>query len=136
MRTLLPPGGGGGVLPQMGYIGMCCCCEGYGFQAVYSRIGNINQNIWVQNWVSFFRKLISWLQILTRLGKQLLCLYQSKLPKSPLSQSLGQQNLADLALVWVMGSRVPVALPHPEIPKVPPPPVFYLPNTNCCVFYN
>ena len=30
--------GGGGVLPYMGYIGMCCC-EGYGFQAVYSRKG-------------------------------------------------------------------------------------------------
>ena len=38
-----PPGGG--VLPYMGYIGMCRC-EGYGFQAVYSRIGYINQNNW------------------------------------------------------------------------------------------
>ena len=28
----------GGVLPYVGYIGMCRC-EGYGFQAVYSRIG-------------------------------------------------------------------------------------------------
>ena len=26
----------------MGYIGVCCC-EGYGFQAVYSRIGYINR---------------------------------------------------------------------------------------------
>ena len=26
---------GGGVLPYMGHIGMCCC-EGYGFQAIYS----------------------------------------------------------------------------------------------------
>ena len=33
-------GGGGGVLPYMGDIGMCCR-EGYGFQAVYSRIGYI-----------------------------------------------------------------------------------------------
>ena len=39
-------GGGWGVLPYMGYIGMCRC-EGYGFQAVYSRIGYINQSIWV-----------------------------------------------------------------------------------------
>ena len=38
--------GGGGVLPYMGYIGMCRC-EGYGFQAVYSRIGYINQSVWV-----------------------------------------------------------------------------------------
>ena len=38
--------GGGAVLPYIGYIGMCRC-EGYGFQAVYSRIGYINQNIWV-----------------------------------------------------------------------------------------
>ena len=29
-----PPGG---ALPYMGYIGMCCC-EGYGFQAVYSSL--------------------------------------------------------------------------------------------------
>ena len=34
----------GGVLPYMGYMGMCRC-EGYGFQAVYSRIGYINQGI-------------------------------------------------------------------------------------------
>ena len=39
-------GGGGGVLPYTGYIGMCCC-EGYGFHAVYSRIGYINQSVWV-----------------------------------------------------------------------------------------
>ena len=31
----------GGVLPYMGYMGMCRC-EGYGFQPVYSRIGYIN----------------------------------------------------------------------------------------------
>ena len=36
----------GGVLPYVGYIGMCRC-EGYGFQAVYSRIGYINQGVWV-----------------------------------------------------------------------------------------
>ena len=60
-------GAGGGVLPYMGYIGMCRC-EGYGFQAVYSRIGYINQSVWVLNRVSFFRKLISWLKILSRLG--------------------------------------------------------------------
>ena len=40
------PGGGGGVLPYMGYIGMCRC-EGYGFQAVYSRIGYINKSVWL-----------------------------------------------------------------------------------------
>ena len=39
-------GGGGGVMSYMGYIGMCRC-EGYGFQAVYSRIGYINQTVWV-----------------------------------------------------------------------------------------
>ena len=36
----------GGVLPYMGDMGMCRC-EGYGFQAVYSRIGYINQSVWV-----------------------------------------------------------------------------------------
>ena len=40
------PGGGGPVLPYMGYMGMCRC-EGYDFQAVYSRIGYINQSVWV-----------------------------------------------------------------------------------------
>ena len=39
-------GGGGEVLPYVGYIGMCRR-EGYGFQAVYSRIGYINQTVWV-----------------------------------------------------------------------------------------
>ena len=43
----------GGLLPYMyipymymGRIGMYRC-EGYGFQAVYSRIGYINQSVWV-----------------------------------------------------------------------------------------
>ena len=62
---------GGGVLPFMGYMGMCHC-EGYGFQAVYSRIGYIIQRVWVENRGLFFRKLIIWLKILSRLGKQLL----------------------------------------------------------------
>ena len=43
-------GGGGagaeGVLPYMGYIGICRR-EGYGFQAVYSSVGYINQSVWV-----------------------------------------------------------------------------------------
>ena len=45
-NRFLFPGGGGGVLPYMGHIGMCRC-EGYGFQAVYSSIGYINQSVWV-----------------------------------------------------------------------------------------
>ena len=45
--TLSKPGrGGGGGMSYMGYIGMCSC-EGYGFQAVYSRIGYINQSVWL-----------------------------------------------------------------------------------------
>ena len=43
-------------------------CEGYGFQAVYSKIRYIYYSVWVQNRGSFFRKLISWLKILSRLG--------------------------------------------------------------------
>ena len=47
-RWVVSTGGGGGwgVLSYMGYIGMCHC-EGYGFQAVYSGIGYINQSVWV-----------------------------------------------------------------------------------------
>ena len=37
---------GGGLLPYKGYIGMCRC-KGYGFQAVYSRTGYINQSVLV-----------------------------------------------------------------------------------------
>ena len=40
------PGVGGGGLPYMGYVHMCRC-EGYGFQAVYSGIGYINERVWV-----------------------------------------------------------------------------------------
>ena len=47
--------GGWGLLPYMGYIDMCCC-EGYGFQAVYSGIGYINQRVRVSNRVSSFRE--------------------------------------------------------------------------------
>ena len=45
LKCRAPPGGGGG-LPHMGYLGMCRC-EGYGFQAVYSRIEYVNQSVWV-----------------------------------------------------------------------------------------
>ena len=37
---------GCGTAIYMCSIGMCCC-EGYCFQAVYSRIGYINQRVWV-----------------------------------------------------------------------------------------
>ena len=42
-------GGGGGVLPYMLSVGTCMShCEGlYGFQAVYSGIGYINERVWV-----------------------------------------------------------------------------------------
>ena len=52
----------------MGHIGMCRC-EGYGFQAVYSSIGYISQSVWVENRLSFFTKLTSWLRTLSRLRK-------------------------------------------------------------------
>ena len=38
--------GGGGVTVVLYYVGMCRC-EGYGFQAVYVGIGNMNQRVWV-----------------------------------------------------------------------------------------
>ena len=42
--ALLPGVRGWGILPYVDYIGMCHC-EGYGFQAVYSKIGYINHSI-------------------------------------------------------------------------------------------
>ena len=50
--TVKSSGRGGGVLPYMGYMGMCRC-EGYGFQAVYSRIGYVNQSVWV-SWLKIY----------------------------------------------------------------------------------
>ena len=41
------PGGGGGTAIYGLYIWVLCRCEGYGFQAVYSRIGYITQSVWV-----------------------------------------------------------------------------------------
>ena len=46
-----------------------CRCEGYGFQAVYSRIAYINHSLSVWNRVSFFTKLTSRLKILSILRK-------------------------------------------------------------------
>ena len=43
--TCCPGRGGRGALPCMGYIGLWGC-EGYSFQTVYSRIGQINQSFW------------------------------------------------------------------------------------------
>ena len=44
-NCILSPGGGGTAIYGL-YIEMCRC-EKYGFQAVYSRIGYINQSFWV-----------------------------------------------------------------------------------------
>ena len=87
--------GGGGVLPYMGHIGMCCC-EGYGFQAVYSSIGYINQSIWVKNRLSFFMKLTSWLNILSRLRKPRIVTQKYKQMKSA---SLNFHDSASTALI-------------------------------------
>ena len=53
--------GGGGVLPYVGYIGMCRC-EGNSFQAVFSGIGYKPESL--EHRVSVSRKLINWLKIL------------------------------------------------------------------------
>ena len=45
-KSILVRARGGGTAIYKGYIGMCRC-EGYGFQAVYSGIGYINQSVWV-----------------------------------------------------------------------------------------
>ena len=60
-------GGGGGGYCNICYIGTCIChCEGYGFQAAYSRIGYLNQRVCVldSTRVTFFRTLINCLKIL------------------------------------------------------------------------
>ena len=110
----------GGGLPYMGYIGMCCC-EGYGFQAVYSRIGYINQSIWVQNRVSFFRKLIGWLRILSRLGT----VVQTVLVNGGFGElTLAQGGKIQLNQLWYRSS-VPGSqrhIPTQKFPEYPPPP--------------
>ena len=85
----------GGVLPYMGHIGMCRC-EGYGFQAVYSIIGYINRSVWVQNRLSFFTKLTTWLKILSRLRKPGIATQKYKQMKSA---SLNFRDSASKALI-------------------------------------
>ena len=88
-----PPGGG--VLAYMGHIGMCRC-EGYGFQAVKSSIGYINQSVWVKNRLSFFTKLTNWLKILSRLSKPGIATQKYKQMKSA---SLNFYDAASIALL-------------------------------------
>ena len=125
----------------MGYIGMCRC-EGYGFQAVYSRIGFINQSVWVKNRVSFFRKLISCLKILSILGTVVLgfvlagnltCfeLVTSVVSRKQLLQDsgvLGEITLAQGSKIqlnqgwyrlWVLGSQRHI--PTQKSLSIPPP---------------
>ena len=128
MKNTWTPPAGGGALPCKGYIGMCRC-EGYGFQAVYSRIRYINQGVWVQNRVSFFTKLTGWLKILSKLRKAGIAIQKYKKIKSVslnlrksastvtidggiwgVYSSIGQQNSTELALVQAKGSRIPAWL--------------------------
>ena len=124
----------------MGYIGMCRC-EGYGFQAVQSRIGYINLSVWVQNRVSFFTKLTIWLKILSRLRKPVIATQKYK--KKIKSESLDLRKSAstvsidggfgEFTLVYVSKTqlnqlwyklRVPGSqrhIPTQKFPKYPPP---------------
>ena len=86
---------GGGILPYMGHIGMCRC-EGYGSQAVYFSIRYINQSVWVYNRLSFFTKLTSWLNILSRLRKSGIA---SQKYKQMISASLNFHDTASTALI-------------------------------------
>ena len=45
-QVQLTPKSGGGYCHIWALKGMCCC-EGYGFEAVYSRIGYINGIVWI-----------------------------------------------------------------------------------------
>ena len=79
----------------MGHIGMCRC-EGYNFHAVYSSIEYINQIVWVENWLSFYKELTSWLKILSRLRKPGIVTQKYKQMKSA---SLNFHNSASTALI-------------------------------------
>ena len=98
-------------------IQVCAAGNGLVSQVVYSSIGFINQNIWVQNRVSFFRKLIGWLKILSTLGKQLLQ------DRGNLG-SLLQYSKIQLNQFWYR-LRVPGSqrhIPTQKFLKYPPPP--------------
>ena len=47
LRQDIKPGGGGNTAIHGQCVAGMCRCEGYGFQAVYSKIGYINQSVWV-----------------------------------------------------------------------------------------
>ena len=123
-----------------------CRCEGYGFQAVYFGVGYINQRGWVQNRISFSRRLINWLNTLVQTRETGNCHSKYKEIKSVLfwldyasdlssfwktatlgqggilgvQSSIGQQNSAELAPIQAKDSRVPASHPYPKIPKVAP----------------
>ena len=73
-----------------------CCCEEYGFQAVYSSIGYINHSVWVENRESFFTKLANWLKILSKLRKRGIATQKYTKMKSA---SLNFHDLASTALI-------------------------------------
>ena len=123
----------------MAFSGMCRC-EGYSFQAVDSGIWCINQRVQVQNRESFSRKLINFsldqgnreLPLKNMKKSNRFCFGWTVFETSVLSGKLwdrgrgilgvksiiGQQNSLERALVWTKGCRVPVAHPHPKIPKL------------------
>ena len=99
----------------MGYIGMCHC-EGYGFQAVHSGIGCINQSAQVQNRVSLF------FQATDQLVEDL-SLHSSAKPGIA-TQKYKKIKSANLYLCnsAYSATQDPSGTPHPKIPKVTPPP--------------
>ena len=76
-----PGGGGGVVLPYMGYIGMCRG-EGYGFQAAYCEVGYIN---WSTGWTEILVK--------TNVGKPGITTQKYKNLKSAASWNLRKSGL-------------------------------------------
>ena len=59
---------GGGGTAIYGLYRVCDAVKDMVFNEFTPGIGYINQSVWVYNRLSFFRKLISWLKILSRLG--------------------------------------------------------------------
>ena len=76
-------GRGGGYCHLWPIIGICHS-EGYGFQAVYSGIGYVNQRVWVQNRILFCTKPINCLKIIvytTEIGNRHSKIYKNQIGK-------------------------------------------------------
>ena len=105
--------GAGSAMKQSQFLAITCnSLEAREKSRVHGAIGFGFASHWLKNWRESFKpitKLCNRNQVIT---------FDSHLKIALFSQD--NPSLQSTGLVWVKGSRVLAAHPHPEIPKVPP----------------